>query len=925
MPAESTILVLGVTDSHLQALVRKHIGVYGAVANFDTPPGGDIDASAVVLFVEQRGAEQVRACRHAASYALVAVTEDDTFSHAQALLDAGADEILLSSQLERLPVSLAAAAKAVAARSTHDNDYAFHKAVNDHSPTEIFVKDVTGRYIYVNRTTAERYAQLTDDFIGKLPEDIFAAAETAGIVEHDRQVLAEGQVVTRTVSILEHHLHVSKFPIYGGDWDIIGLGAIAVDMSEQQKALQALRTSEARLLDYAELAADIFYETGPDWLLTRCDGRLQEITGLSSRSVIATKRPEITRQDREKYPEKWHALKERLKRHEAVSGFELEWTRSDGQQITLLNNIKPMFDQGGEFAGYRGVAVDVTALRDTQRALREEEEHCRFLVENSSDFVTVLDDHGLIRYQSPWIAVETGNTTGDRIGKSLLQYVHPDDRDYVEAAIDGMLREAGRQETLVYRFQTKDGDWRHTESRCRSVAGKSGALEIIVNSRDASKGVAAEKALRVSEEHFRNLVEGSLQGILIHNLEDVLFVNQAFLDIFGYTSLDEIKTAYVEQRVIAEHDRDRIRRYAKSRLAGDGEPQRYELDAIKADGSVIRIEASGRRINWQGKPALQTTVLDITERKRAERTLQKELRRNQIVLESSQDGFFTCDLNGKLRDTNRAYERMLGYAPGEMVGMNLADIEVLEKPSEIKKHLARVALEGQDFFETKHRHKDGHKVDFEVAVTAATIDKDQFIFSFMRDVTDRNKALADLRESQARLRALTTLAPAGIFRTDKDGRTIYVNEHWKELTGIVDRRLGSDDWIKHMHGEDRERVLKHWQDRLATRTVFRDEYRYQRPLGSLVWVYCVANPQYDQQAEFTGYIGTLTNITARKQAQSELESYRDHLEELVDARTAELRAAVREQESFSYSVSHDLRSPLRTIDGFSHMLLTSTA
>jgi PAS domain S-box-containing protein len=264
---------------------------------------------------------------------------------------------------------------------------------------------------------------------------------------------------------------------------------------------------------------------------------------------------------------------------------------------------------------------------------------------------------------------------------------------------------------------------------------------------------------------------------------------------------------------------------------------------------------------------------------------------------------------------------MLGYAPGEMVSMNLADIEALETPAEIQKHLARIVREGQDFFETKHRHKDGHTVDFEVAVTAATIDQDQFVFSFMRDVTDRNKALADLRESQARLHALTTLAPAGIFRTDKDGRTIYVNEHWKELTGVVDRRLGNDDWIKYMHGEDRERVLKHWQDRLTTRTVFRDEYRYQRPLGSLVWVYCVANPQYDQQAEFTGYIGTLTNITARKQAQAELESYRDHLEELVDARTAELRAAVREQESFSYSVSHDLRSPLRAIDGYCHMLL----
>jgi len=116
-------------------------------------------------------------------------------------------------------------------------------------------------------------------------------------------------------------------------------------------------------------------------------------------------------------------------------------------------------------------------------------------------------------------------------------------------------------------------------------------------------------------------------------------------------------------------------------------------------------------------------------------------------------------------------------------------------------------------------------------------------------------------------------------------------------------------------------VLAYWQTCCGQRRGFREEYRYQRPQGSVVWVHCTANPQLDGEGNFSGYIGTLTNITARKQAEAELESYRDHLEELVEARTVELRAAIREQEAFSYSVSHDLRSPLRIIDGFSHMLL----
>lgn len=926
---DSTILVLGVTDPPLQEQLREAIGVLGAHARF-APPTARAEAQAIVLSVDTAYEQRIRECRAMYDCALLALTDDASFDHASALLDAGADDVLLTSQLQRLPVSLAVAMKAVAERNKHARSHALQKAVNDHSPSEIFVKDLEGRYIYVNSTTARRYADTAGDILGKRAEDVFPEKQAADIAAHDREIIDSGRVVTHTIAIFDKYLQVTKFPIYDQDEQLVALGAIAADVTEQQGAMQALRASEARLQDYAELAADIFYETGPDWLLTRCDGRFQEITGLDSGSVVATVRPRITQQDCARHPEKWRALNERLKRLEAVTGFELEWTREDGKQISLLNNIKPMFDEAGEFVGYRGVAVDVTALRDTQRALREEEEHFRFLVENSSDFVTVLDSHGLIRYQSPSLAIETGYTIGERIGKSPLLFVHADDREYVSSAIKALLEEAGRTQTLIYRFESKEGDWRHIESRCRTVAGESGELEIIVNSSDVSKRIAAEtalreteaalraneellqgimdhsphevfikdldkryvfmnrrceeltgitnehargkrsldvfpgdvaqrmeqhdqqvidtqrtviqqedvpyvdgvhtiiiakfpirdaagetvrigavatditegsaaaRALRVSEEHFRNVVEGSLQGILIHNIRDILFVNQAFQEIFGYPSIDEVREAYAERRLIAPQDWERVAGYAQASLTGSESPQRFEFDAVKADGSIMHIEASERRINWQGEPALQATVIDITERKLAEQAL---------------------------------------------------------------------------------------------------------------------------RQSQVQLRALTTLAPAGIFRTNTDGQITYVNEHWSELTGITTPQPSGDDWTYYMHEEDRQRVLKHWRDRLATRTVFRDEYRYQRPHRSLVWVYCVANPQYNEQGEFIGYVGALTNITARKQAQAELENYRDHLEELVDARTAELRAAVREQESFSYSVSHDLRSPLRTIDGFSHMLL----
>ncbi|MDP6515307.1 MAG: PAS domain S-box protein [Alphaproteobacteria bacterium] len=267
-----------------------------------------------------------------------------------------------------------------------------------------------------------------------------------------------------------------------------------------------------------------------------------------------------------------------------------------------------------------------------------------------------------------------------------------------------------------------------------------------------------EVALAESERKFRNLIEGSAQGILIHQSDRLLFANQALADLLGYdTPEDVLATGSVDDHVAPE-ERARTRAYGKARLAGEPAPTDYEFEALRRDGTRLWLNNRSMRVEWEGEPAIQTFLFDVTDRRRADEALRESETQFRLVTDALPLAIFFVDIDLRYRLVNKNMAERFDLSPAEVVGRSVVEVLGPENLAVLQPHIA-IALTGQgQTFEVSMMVTGGKRDVLTTYVPHRGADGAvRGFFGVSQDITERKRLEEGFRQTQ-KLEAIGQLA-----------------------------------------------------------------------------------------------------------------------------------------------------------------------
>jgi PAS domain S-box-containing protein len=688
--------------------------------------------------------------------------------------------------------------------------------------------------------------------------------------------------------------------------EVVALIGLFQDVTEQVRNLENLTASEARYRLLAENTSDVIVRAG-------LDGTLLYVSPASRGMGYEPEELIGTASDRLMHPED----RDRFLAHsmpllagqapDPAADRQHRYLTGDGRWIWLEGNPQVVRDADGKATEIVNVFRDVTE----RRALQERAERMASLTALAEEVAGIgywrLDTVTGEGTWSPHVATMYGlDPGGETRIERFFEMIHPDDRTAVLARLKGAREEGLGWKLAITRIVLPDGRTRYLEGHGRCERDASGqVIGVFGTVMDITTRVAAEIALRASEDRARNLIANAHQAIVTADESGRITGWNRHAELtFGWSAQEAIGA---DMAMILSSEHAGMAVFLGGGL-GDDIDQRIETTARRKDGVEIPIELAVSAVRDAAGWEMTALMHDISERK-----AQLELFEN--AFEHAAIGKALVGLDGGFLKVNPALCEMIGYSREELLAL---DFQKITHPDDLDADLSFLAALYAGKISTyrmdkRYIRKDGAIVWIQLAVSR--IDNPdgspRYFIAQIEDLTARREAEAALKDSEARYRLMAENTTDMIMTTDLKGKVTFVAASCRALIGYAPGEVIGRGAADLAHPEERVHMRRVYRNLVQGKPAERVRWRMPHKLAAReVWLESNPSLLRDPATDApTGFLDVIRDVT-QQVAQ----------EEALAAARADAEAAAAVKGDFMANMSHEIRTPLTAVIGFSGLL-----